>query len=139
MEKEISYKTVNRKKILDYLIENKERTVSAKDIQTHLNELDLSVNVSTVYRYLDKLTKDGIINKFSDNEGKQAVFQYTGPENDCTHHIHLQCVKCGSVTHLDCGFMSEISEHVMKHHQFSIICKNSVLYGICSECSKEIY
>ena len=44
---------------MEYLIESKERAVSVSDIASHMKEQHCSVNVTTIYRYLDKLEKDG--------------------------------------------------------------------------------
>ena len=131
------YKTKSRKLILQYLIEEKEHTVSISDILDFLKEQEELVNVSTIYRYLDKLVSEGKVMKYQNEEGKKAVFQYIEEENTCQQHLHMQCVKCGRVIHLNCGFMEEIKAHMMEHHRFRLQCHNSILYGICSDCEKK--
>ena len=131
------YKTKSRKLILQYLIEEKEHTVSISDILDFLKEQEELVNVSTIYRYLDKLVSEGKVMKYQNEEGKKAVFQYIEEENTCHQHLHMQCVKCGRVIHLNCGFMEEIKVHMMEHHKFRLQCHNSILYGICSDCEKK--
>lgn len=131
------YKTKSRKLILQYLIEEKEHTVSISDILDFLKEQKELVNVSTIYRYLDKLVSEGKVMKYQNEEGKKAVFQYIEEENTCHQHLHMQCVKCGRVIHLNCGFMEEIKAHMMEHHRFRLQCHNSILYGICSDCEKK--
>ena len=59
------------------------------------------------------------------------------PARNCDSHIHMQCVRCGKVIHLDCHFLDEINEHIEEHHGFTIICKGSILYGMCESCKKE--
>ena len=61
-------------------------------------------------------------------------YQYVEQGKGCCDHLHLQCVKCGRIYHLDCAFMKEISEHIEKDHGFELQCRNSVLYGICKDC-----
>ena len=131
------YKTKSRKLILQYLIEEKEHTVSISDILDFLKEQEELVNVSTIYRYLDKLVSEGKVMKYQNEEGKKAVFQYIEEENTCHQHLHMQCVECGRVIHLNCGFMEEIKAHMMEHHRFRLQCHNSILYGICSDCEKK--
>lgn len=131
------YKTKSRKLILQYLIEEKEHTVSISDVLDFLKEQEELVNVSTIYRYLDKLVSEGKVMKYQNEEGKRAVFQYIEEENACHQHLHMQCVKCGRVIHLNCGFMEEIKGHMMEHHRFRLQCHNSILYGICSECEEK--
>ena len=128
------YKTNNRTKIMDYLVANKERSVSVKDIDEHMKSLDCPVNMTTIYRYLDKLEKDGDVMKYTGERGEKATYQYVERNHHCDSHLHLKCVDCGSVIHLDCHFMDEMAEHISKDHGFRLQCKNSVIYGLCQSC-----
>ena len=74
--------------------------------------------------------------KYVANKGEMSSFQYIGDKHACKEHLHLRCVLCEKIIHLECDFMCEISEHIMDHHGFSLICESSVLYGICKECAK---
>ena len=128
------YATANRKKILDFLKENHNRTLTVADIYAHLKACDSEVNITTIYRYLDKLEKEGTVIKYVAEKGSQATYQYVEQGHNCEDHLHLQCVKCGKVIHLECHFMHEILEHVEKEHGFMMQCKNSIVYGTCKDC-----
>ena len=129
-----SYSTTTRKKIHDYLEQNSDRTVTVADIDTYLKELNSEVNLTTIYRYLDKLAKEGIVIKYVAEKGSQATYQYVEKGHHCEEHLHLKCVSCGCIIHLECGFMDEIAEHILKDHGFELQCKNSMIYGLCREC-----
>ena len=128
------YATASRKKILDFLKENKNRTLTVLDIDAYLKECDNEVNLTTIYRYLDKLEKEGTVMKYVAEKGSQATYQFVESGHHCEEHLHLQCVKCGRIIHLECNFMQEILEHVEKEHGFVMQCKNSIVYGTCREC-----
>lgn len=128
------YKTNNRTKIMDFLVANKERTVSVKDIDHHMKSLDCPVNMTTIYRYLDKLEKDGDVMKYVGEKGDKATYQYVERTHKCDSHLHLKCTDCGSVIHLDCHFMEEIASHISMDHGFLLQCRNSVIYGLCQAC-----
>jgi Fur family ferric uptake transcriptional regulator len=130
----IGYATASRKKILEFLQECEDRSVTAADVAVYLKEQNSEVNLTTIYRYLDKLAKDGTILKYVAEKGSQSAYQYVRPERHCEEHLHMKCVKCGKIIHLDCRFMDEITRHILEEHEFSLQCKNSVLYGICREC-----
>ena len=53
------YATNSRRKILDFLKSNSDRTVTAADIDQYLKRNGDAVNITTIYRYLDKLATDG--------------------------------------------------------------------------------
>lgn len=131
-----SYNTTGRAHILDYLQNNSNRTVTVSDISNYLDKNNNSTNVTTIYRYLDKLVKEKKLIKYVAEKGKQATFQYIEDGHSCECHLHLQCVSCGEITHLECSFMDEIATHIRQDHGFLIQCKNSIIYGTCAKCSK---
>ena len=55
----------------------------------------------------------------------------------CAEHLHLKCVRCGKIIHMDCDFMDEVREHLMRGHGFALQCEGTVLYGYCEACRKE--
>lgn len=120
---------------MDFLIASKDRTVSAADIRTHMEELNCPVNATTIYRYLDKLEKDGSVIKYTSAKGSSATYQYVDREHKCEEHLHLKCTNCGAIVHLDCHFMDVIADHIKDDHGFSIQCRNSVIYGLCKDCN----
>ena len=129
------YATANRKKILEFLKENQNRTLTAAEIDAYLKSCNSEVNITTIYRYLDKLEKEGMVMKYVAEKGSQATYQYVEAGHNCEEHLHLQCIKCGRVIHLECHFMHEILEHVEKEHGFVMQCKNSIVYGTCRACA----
>ena len=129
------YKTNNRTRIMDFLENNKDKTVSVSDIQRHLDASDNHVNITTIYRYLDKLEQGGQLIKVASKDDGKSTYQLTNRDHHCGEHLHLKCVKCGKLIHLDCGFMDEITHHVFEDHGFSIQCENSIICGVCQECA----
>lgn len=128
------YATASRRRILEFLKNNSDRTVTAADIDTYLRENDSEVNITTIYRYLDKLANEGTVIKYVTEKGGKAAYQYVEQGHRCEEHLHLKCVKCGCIIHLECAFMNEISEHINMDHGFALQCKNSILYGTCKNC-----
>ena len=110
------YTTKTRQIILEYLKSQKAVTVSVADIEKYLKTEGIKVNTTTVYRYLDKLCAEHIVIKYPDLNSDKAVFQFAGEEKKCTEHLHLKCIRCGKVVHLDCDFMDEFKEHLYKDH-----------------------
>ena len=124
-------------RILDYLINNQQHAVSASNILEHLEQEGASPNPTTVYRYLDKLAGEQKIMKYVADKGEKAVFQYVDEGQHCREHLHLKCVRCGRIQHLDCHFMTEVRAHLMADHGFTLQCEGSVLYGLCRTCAQE--
>ncbi len=131
------YSTVSHTTIMKYLADNKDKLVTVNDIDSFLQEKGIEVNVSTIYRFLNKLSDGGELIKYVASKGEMSTFQFIGDmTHNCKEHLHLHCVRCGKIIHLECEFMKEISGHIMEHHGFTLQCESSVLYGVCNECRK---
>ena len=131
------YRTKPRTMILDFLKTKHDGTVSATDILAHFTEQSVSINPATVYRYLNKLTAEGQVLKYTEDATQKSVYQYVGAGHSCKDHIHVQCVRCGKLLHLECDFMHRINDHLRQDHGFILQCDGSILYGVCEQCAKE--
>lgn len=131
------YKTESRGKIMEFLKTSADRPVSVSEIKTYMDKKKTPVNVTTIYRYLEKLEKDGHIIKYAAGEDGKASYQLARDNRNCDRHLHLRCTECGSVNHLDCAFMDAISKHIEMDHGFALQCRNSILYGMCSRCREK--
>lgn len=131
------YKTKQREVILKVLTNNAERHLTAEDIVFELRENGDVVGKTTVYRYLDKLVSEGLVRKYSFEEGTSACYQYSGGNVECAEHFHLKCVVCNQLFHVECDYLNELADHVFQHHRFKIDNSKTVLYGVCEECSQK--
>ena len=131
------YNTRQKESILEYLRANSQRHVSVGDILEHLKETGREVGTTTVYRYLDRLTKSGEVRKYVIDEVSGACYQYVEDADDCREHFHLKCTRCGRLIHVDCGHLREVGEHILAHHRFLVDRSKTVFYGICESCAAE--
>lgn len=128
------YNTRTRQLILDYLVANRQHAVSAANILEELEKQGAAPNPTTVYRYLDKLAGEQRVMKYVADKGEKAVFQYVDENRHCHEHLHLKCVRCGRIYHLECGFMEQLRDHLEGEHGFALQCEGSMLYGECRAC-----
>ena len=132
-----TYKTEGRKKIMDIMRQSGGVPLSVPQIEGKLQEGGSPLNKTTIYRYLDKLEDSGDVVKYAGDEGRKALFQLVDRKRRCDQHLHLKCVECGALLHLDGPTMSTLAEQVYTEHGFMIQCRNSVIYGLCQECLKK--
>ena len=125
-----NYNTQQKKLILDCLIENSNVYISVEEISKYLASKGIQVGVTTIYRYLNSLEKDGALRV--EIIRNTRYFQYIIDE--CKKHYHLKCEKCGKIEHLDCDEIMTLCSHVKKEHDFVISQKN-VIYGMCGSCT----
>jgi len=131
------YNTRLRQAILNFLLVNQDKTVTALEIFNALRQENIKISRTTVYRFLDKLVSEDRLLRYVTDDGKKASYMYVGDNPNHSSHLHLQCTECGKVIHLDCEFMDEIFLHISKHHDFDLKCDSSILYGKCQRCLKK--
>lgn len=131
------YNTKNKKYIIEVLSNNIDKTLSAEDILNFLNQQEIKLNITTIYRNLEKLTEKNVVLKFPSSDGSKYYYQLKHHNYKHEDHLHLQCTDCGKVIHLDCDFMQEFVEHLKEDHNFDLTCATSILFGLCEECKKK--
>ncbi len=137
MTRSNDYKTKQRESIVAYLKENKDNHVSVNDIISFLDKINSPVALTTVYRYLDKLIKDGSVRKYLIEDTRSALYQYIDNGSQCNFHYHLKCLDCGILMHIDCNYLQDIDTHLNSHHKFKLDNSKTVLYGHCEHCAYE--
>jgi len=128
------YQTNVRNTIDECFDINYERTINFNDINNYLLERGIKVNKTTIYRYLDKLLKTEKIKRYLDEDGKQSGYILVLSDHCMNSHIHLKCVKCNKIIHLNCKFNNEMLDYISKEYKFEVDCKQTIVYGICDEC-----
>jgi Fur family ferric uptake transcriptional regulator len=132
------YKTKQREMMLGYLEKMPGTHITASDVCAYFQDQGAPISQATVYRQLEQLVDDGIINKYIVDATSPACFEYVGAD----HHIqgetcyHCKCEKCGKLIHMHCEEMQEMAEHLLKEHSFTLDPKRTILYGLCEECAK---
>lgn len=131
---ENQYKTKQRSQILQCMRNNAEKALTVDEICEILKNTGVSVGKTTVYRYLDSLLESGALRRYAEEKGKSATFQYIESTNLCHSHLHIKCLKCGKLEHLDCEFLNGVSSHILQHHNFRIDNSKTTIFGICAKC-----
>ena len=126
-----NYKTVQRKIVMDFLINNKDNFVTADEILKYIEQNGHTVGLTTIYRLLNLLEKNN--NLRVDVKNHTKYYQYVLEEN--SNHLFLKCKKCGKSMNLDCKTFENVNNHIKKEHNFNLD-YNTIIYGTCNNCSK---
>ena len=65
-----------------------------------------------------------------------SVYRMEKADHSCHEHLHMQCVKCGRVIHIDRDTMNHIAKGVQERYGFMIDCDRSSICGICKDCQR---
>lgn len=126
----MTYNTKQKEVILKILKKQK-KEFTIKDIYNYLKD---DTSLTTIYRLIDKLTKEGSISKRIDNMNN-TYYQYL-EKCDKDNHFYLKCDNCGSVIHIDCDCIDSLSNHITKEHNFKLNKEHIIINGLCSKCNK---
>ncbi|MCQ2417609.1 MAG: transcriptional repressor [Oscillospiraceae bacterium] len=120
--------------ILKFLQQNKEQHMTATELLYLLTENGTPMGAATVYRQLEKLEAEGRVRRYVMDDRGSACWQYLDEHTECHQHFHLKCTACGTLYHLACEHLQEITAHVGTNHAFQIDLSRTVFYGICKHC-----
>lgn len=132
MDKRNSYHTKQKEQVAQ-LITQKTREFSVKDLFDELSNTGAGIGLTTVYRAVDKLYKDGHLCK-NVGEGGTIYYRYLR-QCDNSGHCYLECRVCGKMTHIDCRLVRELGQHLALVHHFIADHKNVIIHGLCEKCS----
>jgi len=121
--------TRQREAILKVLSSDECRLVTAQQIYEEVSKATPGTNFSTVYRNLEVLTQENIVQKIEIN--RDAAYYELAPDRD-HHHHHLICKRYGSIKTTDfCPFeaMKDEDGFTPVEHRFEV-------YGYCKNCKQ---
>ena len=128
MPRSETYNTKQKDLILD-LIKKQKCEFTIKDIYNSLKE---KTGLTTIYRLVDKLVSEGYLNKYI-GANNTTYYQYL-EKCDSVNHFYLKCEKCGNLIHIDCDCIKDLTNHIMKHHNFITNKENIIINGVCENC-----
>lgn len=88
------------------------------------------ISRGTVYRNLNRLTKEGRIRRLAIPDGADRF------DHLCHEHYHVRCEKCGRVFDVDMELVSDLEKRIRETHGFEFTGYDIIFRGICPDCRK---
>lgn len=127
------YNTEQKKLLLDFLEKNHDSSYTIEEITNELKARGATVGKSTVYRLMTRLVKEKRVKRQLSDGSRKAIYRIT-LDSHCHNHLHLQCIKCGKVLHLDEEVSDKLLDTVKQINNFSVSEEDTVLMGKCADC-----
>ena len=139
MAEKKQYRTRQKDELLGYLQTIPGKHVTAAQICRHFHESGRTIGTATVYRQLEHLVDEGLVNKYIVDEGSSACYEFIDPAHNCHKPacFHCKCERCGRLFHVSCEEIVQLQAHMEAEHGFRIDPLRTVFYGICEECREE--
>jgi Fur family ferric uptake transcriptional regulator len=111
------------------LLQQEHAHFTAQEVYAQLKPRLPSVNPSTIYRALERLTNAGEIS-VSDMGMGAVVYEMV----DNPPHHHLVCQSCNRVITLENEIVQPLFDKVEKRFDYQLTTNHLILFGYCHEC-----
>jgi Fur family ferric uptake transcriptional regulator len=103
--------------------------LSAQELHSRLRADGEGIGLATVYRTLQGLAEDGVVDVVRTGEGEQVYRRCSRG-----HHHHLLCRSCGRTVELDAAAVERWAAGIGEQHGFTDVEHVVEIFGLCAEC-----
>lgn len=128
--KKNEYLTKPRKLLKEFLNKYPDQKFTAKQI---FDGLSGRLSISSVYRNLEVLEKQGFIKRFAGRGWEGVFFQYILSDT-CENFLHLTCKVCGKTVHVSQKVSQTLEKNLKECEDFCLDKKTTTLFGVCKNC-----
>lgn len=123
-------RTRSQEKIIT-LLNAQGRSLSAQDIYVKLREQNQSMGLATVYRSLESLKLEGLVQVRTLASGESL---YSSRQQD---KHHLTCLQCGASIPIGECPVHDLEHRLQNKHQFKIFYHTLEFFGLCNACLQQ--
>lgn len=120
-------RTRNQERAFDCL-KSLNQEISAQELYAELRDRDQSMGLATVYRALEALKLEGVVQVRTLASGESL---YSTMKEDRHHLTCLQCRKSIAIDHCP---VHALEEQLHQSHRFEIYYHTLEFYGLCRDC-----
>ena len=106
---------------------------SAQSVYAVLRTDGHKIGLSTVYRHLQALTDDGVVDVIHNPDG-ETVYRYCG-ETPGGHHHHVVCRSCGRAEEVEGSAVERWADEIAAQAGFVDVDHTVEVFGLCPQCA----
>src|ERR1700723_177210 len=124
-----------QRRLLLQVKETARRHLAAAEILERAQKIDPEVTRVTVYRTLDLLKRQGLIDELDllHLRGDRHFYESHGPRD----HIHVACMKCGKVREFEGELYGELKRRISDDCGIATPLMRTEVGGVCDDCRKK--
>jgi Fur family transcriptional regulator, ferric uptake regulator len=124
-----------QRRVILQVMETARRHLDASEILDRAQKIDENVTRVTVYRTLDLLKRQGLIDELDllHLRGDRHFYESHGPRD----HIHVACMKCGKVREFEGELYEELKRQISSDCEIDITVMRTEVGGVCHDCRKK--
>jgi Fur family ferric uptake transcriptional regulator len=125
-----------QRRVLVGVIEGAPQHLDAGEILERAQKIDPAITRVTVYRTLEMLKKNGLIDELDllHLRGHRHFYESHGPRD----HIHVACMRCGKVREFESPLYEELKKRISNECDIQITIARTEVGGLCADCRKTV-
>jgi len=128
---ESGYRLTGPRRAVIEAVQRTTRAFTADDLLRQLANDSMAVGRATVFRTLDVLVQNGILDRIHRPDGCHS---YVLARDGSRHHHHLICSDCGTVVEFEDCELSPLLEDLSRRANFQISDHWLEVFGRCASC-----
>jgi Fur family transcriptional regulator, ferric uptake regulator len=123
--------TRQRRVILE-VMDTAEQHLDVDQIFARAQKIDPGVHLVTVYRTIDLLKRQGLIDELDllHLRGDRHYYESHGPRD----HIHVACLRCGKVREFESRLYEHLKQQIERDFKMKVTVSRTEVGGYCEEC-----
>jgi Fur family transcriptional regulator, ferric uptake regulator len=105
---------------------------SAQEIYERVRLRLPKISLGTVYRNLERLAAQGMIQKIESADGQRRF------DGELAEHYHIRCLYCGRVDDAPLPLLSRLNQNFGRMSEYQILGHRLEFFGICPRCREAI-
>src|SRR5271168_1227294 len=124
-----------QRSVILQVMDSAEQHLDVDQILERAQKINPEVHLVTVYRTIDLLKRQGLIDELDllHLRGDRHYYESHGPRD----HIHVACMKCGKVREFESELYEEIKRQISRDCGIEITVCRTEVGGVCDDCRKK--
>jgi Fur family ferric uptake transcriptional regulator len=123
-----------QRRVILQVMDDAEQHLDVDQILERARKIDSDVHLVTVYRTIDLLKKQGLIDELDllHLRGDRHYYESHGPRD----HIHVACLRCGKVREFESRLYEQLKEQIARDFGMKVTISRTEVGGYCAESLK---
>src|ERR1700761_3475207 len=120
-----------QRRVILQVMDDAEQHLDVDQILERAQKIDQGVHLVTVYRTIDLLKKQGLIDELDllHLRGDRHYYETHGPRE----HIHVACLRCGKVREVERRLYDQLKQQIARDVGMQVTVARTEVGGICNE------
>ncbi|HXY01624.1 MAG TPA: Fur family transcriptional regulator [Candidatus Limnocylindrales bacterium] len=121
-----------QRRVILQVMDSAEQHLDVDQILDAAQKIDPEVHLVTVYRTIDLLKREGLIDELDllHLRGDRHYYETHGPRD----HIHVACLRCGKVREFESRLYEQLKEQISRDCGIQVTVSRTEVGGICHDC-----